>query len=120
MNIDYKLVELFLKTVFREIYNGSWFLVPRNDIRYDNKKVNYKQALLDLGIVKSKEVADYLLLLKAHDCFNISRDHDKRCDYNDDIYEFITQVNGIKTYIKLTLNEKGAVCISFHKSNTKR
>ena len=118
--MDEKVVELFLKTVYREVNNGNWFLVPRKDIRYDGKIVNYKQALIDLGIVKVKQVEYYLTSLKAIDCFNISRDYDRRRDFNDDIYEFRIMVNKMETYVKLTINNRGVVCISFHKSDSSR
>ncbi len=119
-NIDKIAVDFFLRTVKREINKGNWYLVPRNNIKYEGKIVNYKQALLDLGIVNKKQIVYYLTSLKTTDCFNISRDHDKRRDYNDDIYEFKVMIKGIETYIKLTLNDRGAVCISFHKSDSKR
>ena len=80
-------------------------------------KYNYKQALLDLGITRKKDIEYYLTSLKSTDCIGISHDHDLKRDDNDDIYEFITYVNNIKTYIKLTINNKGLLCISFHKSD---
>ena len=101
-NIDKIAVDFFLRAVKREINKGNWYLVPRNNIKYEGK------------------IVYYLTSLKTTDCFNISRDHDKRRDYNDDIYEFKVMIKGIETYIKLTLNDRGAVCISFHKSDSKR
>ena len=117
MKLDKVAVKFFLGAVKREINKGNWKLVPRNNIQYDGKTVNYKQALLDLGIVNEKQVATYISNLKVDDCFDISRDNNLKKDYNDDMYEFITYVNNIKTYVKLTMNNYGVLCISFHKSD---
>lgn len=116
-DIDKVAVRFFLSAVKREINKGNWYLVPRNNIVYDGKTVNYKQALLDLGIVNKKQIATYISNLDINDCFDISHDYNLGKDYNDDMYEFITYVNNIKTYVKLTINNYGVLCISFHKSN---
>lgn len=108
--------DLFLKSVKRFVNSGLWKIISRK-VSYDGKTVDWKQALVDLGIVNVKDAAYYLTNLKAQECFNISKDHDYKRDNNDDMYEFITYVNGIKTYIKLTINNFGVVCLSFHKSN---
>lgn len=115
-NIDLEAVDLFLKTAFREIKKGNCYLVNRK-VSYDNKVVTSFEALTDLGILNRKYIWDYILKLTSNDCIGISRDHDYKRDYNDDMYEFVMNVNGIETYIKLTINNRGTVCLSFHKSN---
>ncbi len=117
MNIDRQAVIFFLNLVKREVFKGNLVLIPRNNIQYDGKTVNYKQALIDLGIVNKRQVAMYISNLGVDDCFNISHDYNLKKDYNDDMYEFITYVNNIKTYVKLTINNYGVLCISFHKSD---
>ncbi len=116
-DIDLKAVDLFLKTAKKEIKKGNRYFVINRVVYYDDKKISAKNALGELGILNIEEVWNYILKLNAKDCFRISRDYDLKRDYNDDMYEFIIIVNRIKTYIKLTINNKGTVCLSFHKSN---
>ena len=55
---DLRSVELFLNTVKREVKKG-------------NRKFIYnsaKQALLDLGIVKEKQIWDYIVKLEDCEC----------------------------------------------------
>lgn len=116
-NIDYSAVELFLKTAKKDILKGNMYFVGYRDVSYDGKKVNAKQALLDLNITKISQLWDVVLRLKVNECINISHDYDFKRDFNDDMYEFLTFVNDVKTYIKLTINDKGTLCLSFHKSS---
>lgn len=44
-------------------------------------------------------------------------DYDTRRDMNSEIFEFIKVINKKDVYIKLTINDRGAVCLSFHISN---
>ena len=43
-------------------------------------------------------------------------DHDRWRDYNSEMYKFIKKINGKDVYIKLTINRKGLLCLSFHES----
>lgn len=115
VKIDEKAVELFLRTAFKEIKKGNCYLVNRN-VFYDGKSVSSFEALSDLSIKSKKDIWNYVLELLPSDCIGISRDYDFKRDYNDDMYEFLKEINGIKTYIKLTINNRGTICLSFHKS----
>ncbi len=115
INLNY--VELFLKTAKREIKKGNRYFVLNRTVKYDNKVISAKKALLELGLSKVEDIWMYVLDLESRDCIGIGRDYDYKRDYNDDMYEFIKYISGIKTYIKLTINNRGTVCLSFHKSD---
>lgn len=113
--IDINAVKQFLNVAKREIANSNYVLRKRKDIDIGTSVVDYREALLDLSITP-KGVRQKLLELEAEECFDISMDHDKSRDFNSEMYEFITYVNGIKTYIKMTMNEETIICLSFHRS----
>ena len=54
--------------------------------------------------------------LNKYDCIKIDRDYDMLRDRNSEIFVFKKYINNILVYIKLTINERGVICISFHKS----
>lgn len=110
-------VEIFLKTAKKEIKKGNRKFVINRFVKYDGKEISAKVALLELGITNQRQIWSYILDLTVDDCFRISRDYDIKRDNNDYMYEFIKCINGIKTYIKLTINERGTLCLSFHKSD---
>lgn len=116
-DVDLKAVDLFLKTVTREIKKGNCYFVINRKVHYNNRVISAREALAELGILRTSQIWEYVLNLNVKDCFRISKDYDFKRDYNDDMYEFVTYINGIKTYIKLTLNSKNVVCLSFHKSD---
>lgn len=113
--IDIDCVEAFLRTAKREIAKGNRKFIGYRFVTYDNKTVSAKQALLDLGITREKQIWDYILKLEAKDCVKIEKDRDFTRDNNDDFYFFEIFVHSIRTYIKLTINDKGVLCLSFHK-----
>ena len=112
---DLRSVELFLNTVKREVKKGNRKFIYNRKVIYDGKVVSAKQALLDLGIVKEKQIWDYIVKLEACECKKIERERDFHRDYNDEMYIFESLINEIRTYIKLTINNHGVVCLSFHK-----
>lgn len=113
--VDIESVELFLRTAKREIAKGNRKFVGYRMVNYDNKTVSAKQALLDLGITKEKQIWEYILKLEASDCVKIEKDRDFTRDNNDEFYVFEILVHAIRTYVKLTINDKGVLCLSFHK-----
>ena len=115
--IDNVVVESFLKTVKREIKKGNRSFVGHRNVCSNGKVISAKQALLDIGIVKIKEIWDVILNLEVSDCFRISMDYDKTRDMNSEIFEFIKVYNKLNVYIKLLINDRGVVCLSFHISN---
>lgn len=118
-NIDYKIVKSFLKIVRTEIEKRNFILVPRKDIDIGSRIVNYKEALLDLG-VDIKDVPKYICNLNENECIKIELDYDKKRDMNSEWFIFLTIINGINTYIKISINNEGIVCLSFHRSKYER
>lgn len=117
--IDYNIVESFLKVVRNEIKKRNFILIPRNDIDIGTKVINYKEALLDLEI-NIKDVPKYISELNSNECISIELDYDKKRDMNSEWFIFITIINNIETYIKISINDKGIVCLSFHRAKYKR
>ena len=116
-SLDISVVNCFLVTAKKEIERNNVYFVGYRNVSYDNKIVNAKQALLDIGIVKVSEIWNYIKELKSNDCFRISRDRDFSRDFNSEIYEFKRIINRKNVYIKLTINNKGLLCLSFHINN---
>ena len=82
--------------------------------------IGYKDALLNIGILKINDIWKYIINLKEKECFRISRDYNFKMDMNSGIFEFKTNINNKKVYIKLTLRtirEDTIICLSFHESD---
>lgn len=116
-SLDLAVVNLFLITARREIDKNNAYFVYYRNVKSGNKVVNARQALLDIGIIKISEIWNYIKELQPSDCFRISRDRDFSRDFNAEIYEFKKIINRKNVYIKLTINDKGLLCISFHIDN---
>lgn len=115
--LDLSAVTSFLKIAHKEIDKNNVYFVSYRNVKYDGKIVNAKQALLDIGIVKASEIWSHIRELKPSDCFRISRDRDNSRDFNSEIYEFKKIINRKIVYIKLTINNRGLLCLSFHIDN---
>ena len=117
--LDIESITSFLITAKKEINKGNRIFVDYRTINSCGKQISVKQALLDIGIVKAKDIWKYILELKVEECFRISFDYDKTRDMNCEMFEFIKEINKNKVYIKLTMNDRGVICLSFHLSNRK-
>lgn len=115
--LDKEVVDIFLKTARKEIDNNNVYFIGYRDVLSNGKKVNAMQALLDIGIVRKEDIWNYIKTLTSDDCFRISRDYDFKRDYNSEIFEFKKFINRKLVYIKLTINNKGLLCLSFHLDN---
>lgn len=116
-SLDLAAVNSFLITARKEIDKNNAYFVYYRNIKSGNKVVNARQALLDIGIIKISEIWNHIKELQPSDCFRISRDRDFSRDFNAEIYEFKKIINRKNVYIKLTINDKGLLCISFHIDN---
>ena len=114
MNKD--AVRIFLKTAKIEIKKGNCYFALNRKIDFGNKTVSAKQCLLDLGIMNTKQIWDYICKLEETDCIKVDTDYNLKRDYNCEIFVFIKTINHKIIYIKLTINKKNLVCISFHES----
>lgn len=115
--LDIQLITSFLEIVRREIDKGNRVFIDFRYIDSNGKRVSAKQGLIDIGITKSKLIWDYIKALTPQECFRVSRDYDVKRDMNSEMFEFMKRINNKDVYIKLTLNDKGVVCLSFHISN---
>lgn len=116
-SLDLAAVNSFLITARKEIDKNNAYFVYYRNVKSGNKVVNARQALLDIGIIKISEIWNHIKELQPSDCFRISRDRDFNRDFNTEIYEFKKNINRKNVYIKLTINDKGLLCISFHIDN---
>ena len=66
--------------------------------------------------MKVQDIWKYILDLEVNDCIKVDQDRDYSRDMNSDIYIFRENINRKVVYIKLTMNDKGIICISFHES----
>lgn len=114
-NLDKKAIELFLKICRKEIVKGNCHFINRT-LKINGHKIDAKQALLDLGIMKRNQIWQHILELKVNDCIKIDFDYDKKRDDNAEIYIFKKMINRKDVYIKLTMRPSGIICISFHQS----
>jgi len=101
----------------KEIENNNVYFVGYRTVKSNGKEINAKQALLDIGISNKKEIWKYIKSLEVQDCFRISKDRDFKRDFNSEIFEFKKIINKKDVYIKLTINDRGLLCLSFHLDN---
>lgn len=114
------IVESFLNTVRSCIRKRKMILVNRNHIDIGGRIVNTKQALVDLEM-NIDEMWKVVHNLTVDDFIRVSFDYDRKRDNNSEIFEFVKEIKNIKIYIKLTVDEiRGLVCLSFHRSNSKK
>ena len=114
--LDLETVNTFLKICSIEIKKGRCYFVGYRKLNINGKVVSAKQALIDIGIMKDKDIWNYILSLKKEDCMKIERDKDYSRDMNSEVYVFKKIINNKTIYIKLTVNNRGIICISFHES----
>lgn len=112
---DLEAINSFLKICKKEIKKKNCYLVLRT-LNINGKKISTKQALINIGIMKEEDIWKHILELKNTDCIKIDKDKDFSRDMNSEVYIFKKMINNKMVYIKLTLNQKGVVCISFHES----
>lgn len=115
--LDKNVVSTFLKMATNEINKNNVCFVGYRSVESKGKKINAKQALLDIGIHNQKEIWAYIKTIDVDDCFRISKDRDLKRDFNSEMFEFKKIINKKKVYIKLTINNRGLLCLSFHLDN---
>lgn len=113
--ISRQAIKPFLNLCKKEIKKGNFQFINTRFVKVNKKLITTRQALMDIGITKEKEIWKYVLDLEEKDCIDVSHDHDFKRDFNTEMYEFIIYINDKKVYIKLTYRNK-VVCLSFHES----
>lgn len=88
--LDKTAVSTFLKMAVNE--NNVHFIGYRI-VESKGRKINAKQALLDMGVHNQKEIWLYIKILEVDDCFRISKDRDFKRDFNSEMFEFKKIIN---------------------------
>ena len=114
--LDLDTVNSFLKICRTEIKKRNCYFVGYRKLNINGKIISAKQALIDIGIMKEKEIWKYIENLESKECIKIERDRDYSRDMNSEVYVFKKIINGKMVYIKLTINDRGLICISLHES----
>lgn len=96
-------VKAFLNEAKRRIQSGKWQMVPRG---------KNLAGLAELGL--TLQGAKRELLRLNYRFYDRGPLPDK--DRDGDVWEFIKPVNQENIYIKLKLDSRGCVCMSFHRS----
>lgn len=114
--LDEFAVNAFLNTSKRLIHENKKEFAWYRRLDINGKVISARQALYDIGILNEKQLWNYVLELTPSELLNIEMDYDRRRDFNSEMYIFIKNINGKDVYIKLTINRRGLLCLSFHES----
>ena len=114
--LDEFAVNSFLITAKKLIHENKKQFVWYRELKINGKILTVKQALYDIGIFHEKELCNYILELNPTELIKIEMDRDSHKDYNSEMFVFIKKINDKDIYIKLTINRKGLLCLSFHES----
>lgn len=114
--LDEFAVNSFLITAKKLIHENKKQFVWYRELNINGKILTAKQLLYDIGIFHEKEIWNYILELNPAELIKIEMDRDSHRDYNSELFIFIKKINDKDVYIKLTINRKGLLCLSFHES----
>lgn len=114
--LDEFAVNAFLNTSKRLIHENKKEFAWYRRLDINGKVISARQALYDIGILNEKQLWNYVLELTSSELLYIDMDYDRRRDFNSEMYIFIKKINGKDVYIKLTINRRGLLCLSFHES----
>ncbi len=114
--LDEFAVNAFLNTSKRLIHENKKEFAWYRRLDINGKVISARQALYDIGILNEKQLWNYVLELTYSELLYIDMDYDRQRDFNSEMYIFIKKINGKDVYIKLTINRRGLLCLSFHES----
>ena len=114
--LDIDATSSFLKVCKKEIKKKNCFFAGYRTLTINGKRISAKQALIDIGIMKVQDIWQHILDLGIDDCIKVDHDRDYSIDMNSEVYIFRKKINSKIVYIKLTMNDRGIICISFHES----
>ena len=104
----------FLSEIKKLIASGRWQFVTRTYKLSNGSTQTYLQALFELDIDHPNDVPNEILKLTPLDYYSGPED-DRDRNNGTKLWIFKKNINGITTYIKLKIDERGCVCVSFHK-----
>jgi hypothetical protein len=105
----------FLREVKRLISRGQKDFIKRTYDHPSGTKVRWIEALMEIGLTNPEQAWDEALKLSPSHyvdgpCVDVDRPKDGKV-----IWIFKKEVNGVLTYIKMKIDRRGCVCLSFHK-----
>lgn len=104
----------FLREAKQLISTGKRDFIKRTYDHPSGRKVRWIEALLELGLINPEQMWEETLTLTPDHyvdgpCIDVDRPGDGKV-----IWIFKKEVNDILTYIKLKIDHRGCVCLSFH------
>lgn len=78
------------------------------------RNVNWLEAILDIGLTEIEQVWQEVLQLTPNHYVEGPVDDFNRPSEGKIIWIFKKKINGVMTYIKLKIDNRGCVCLSFH------
>lgn len=105
----------FLREAKKLISEGRTDLIPRTYNHPSGRKINWKEALLEIGLRNPSQMWDEALKLTPNDYFDGPCADVNRPKEGKVIWIFKKEINDVLTYIKLKIDHRGCVCLSFHK-----
>ncbi|VEF47276.1 Uncharacterised protein [Bacillus freudenreichii] len=105
----------FLTETKKLISIGKTDFIPRTYDHPSGKSIKWKEALMDIGLTSTNQIWDEIIKLTPSDyidgpCIDADRPKDGKT-----IWIFKKHIAGVLTYIKLKIDHRGCVCLSFHK-----
>lgn len=105
----------FLREAKQLISRGKKDFIKRTYDHPSGRKVRWIEALFEIGLTGVDQCWDEALKLTPNDyvdgpCVDNDRPQDGKV-----IWIFKKEVNGVLTYIKMKIDHRGCVCLSFHK-----
>lgn len=104
----------FLREAKQLISKGKRDFIKRTYNHPSGKTVKWIEALFEIGLTRVDQVWDETLKLTPNDYEEGPViDNDRPLD-GKILWVFKKEVNGVLTYIKMKIDHRGCVCLSFH------
>ena|SRR5690625_4359509 len=104
----------FLRKAKQLISVGKRDFIKRTYDHPSGKKVKWIEALLDIGLTSPEQMWDETLQLTPNDYREGPVVDNNRPWEGTVIWIFKKEVNGVLAYIKMKIDNRGCVCLSFH------
>lgn len=108
-------IKSFLSEAKQFISEGKRDFIKRTYNHPSGEKIRWMQALLDIGLTNVEQVWNETLGLTPRDYMDGPVTDNDRPGDGKVIWIFKKNINGVRTYIKIKIDHRGCVCLSFHK-----
>lgn len=105
----------FLREAKRLISEGQIDFIKRTYDHPLGHKVKWKEAFLEIGLRSPQQAWREILRLSPNHYIEGPVIDNDRLQDGKVLWIFKKEVNGVLTYIKLKIDNRGCVCLSFHK-----